>query len=143
VVKRLVSRVACELVLPKTMARLHPVFHVSLLKPHVEDPIHPAPTPPDPILNDEGEEEFYVEEIVGHRVRKYGRGQPRLELCVRWKGYGPNEDQFLPFSEVEETEAYDRYEQEMLRQFGPQGWPPPLSVPPPSRSTPRGRGAGR
>ncbi len=143
VVKRLVSKVACELELPRTMSRMHPVFHVSWLKPCIEDPIHPAPAQPDPILNDEGEEEFYVEEIVGHRVRKYGRGQPRLELCVRWKGYGPDADQFLPLAEVEETEAYDKYEQEMLRTLGPRGWPPPLVVSPPPQPAARGRRAGR
>ena len=128
-IKRVISRVAYELELPRTLSRLHPVFHVSLLKPYVEDPIHPAPEAPDPILNDEGEEEYFVEEIIGHRVRKYGRGGPRLELLVRWRGYGPDEDQYLPLSEVEETEAYDKYEAEMVRQKGPSGWPPPLQVP--------------
>jgi hypothetical protein len=127
-VKRLVSKVACELELPRTMNRIHPVFHVSLLKPAVEDDIHPIPAQPDPILNDEGEEEYYVEEIVGHRVRKYGKGPPRLELCVRWRGYGPDDDQFLPLAEVEDTEAYDKYEQEMLRLLGPAGWPPALET---------------
>ena len=71
-----------------------------------------------------------MEEIIGHRVRKYGRGQPRLELCVRWRGYGAEDDQYLPLAEVEETEAYDKYEKEMVRLHGPASWPPPLVVPP-------------
>ncbi len=142
-VKRVVSKVACELELPSTMRRMHPVFHVSLLKPHIEDPIHPAPDPPAPVLNDEGEAEYYVEEIIGHRVRKYGKGQPRLELLVRWRGYGPEEDQYLPLVEVEETEAYDRYEQEMLRLKGPTGWPPALVVSAPKSHVHGRRQAGR
>ncbi len=143
-VKRLVSKVACELELPPTLKRLHPVFHVSLLKPHVEDEIHPAQPQPDPVLNDDGEEEYYVEEIIGHRLRKYGRAAPRLELLVRWKGYDSTHDQFLPLPEVEETEAYDRYEQEMLRLLGPTGWPPKQvsSTPAPQRAGPR-QAAGR
>ena len=140
-VKRVVNRVAYELELPKTMSRMHPVFHVSMLKPHVEDVINPSVPPPDPILNEDDEEEYYVEEIIGHRVRKYGRAPPRLELCVRWKGYGPEADQFLPLAEVDETEAFDKYEQEMIRQLGASAWRALLSPPvPPVQGAPVPRG---
>jgi hypothetical protein len=95
-----------------------------VLKPYVEDPeVRPVEVPPGPVLV-EGEEEWYVQEILNHRQRRYGRGQPRLELLVRWQFYGPEEDQWLPLSEVEETEAYDKYEREMIRIHGRAGWPP-------------------
>ena len=71
------------------------------------------------------------------------KGQPRLELLVRWRGYGPEEDQYLPLAEVEETEAFDRYEQEMLRLKGPTGWSPALVVSVPTGSGPGIRQAGR
>ena len=42
---------------------VHPVFHVSLLREYVSNGLHEAPPPV--IL--EGEEEFEVEKIYGHR----------------------------------------------------------------------------
>ena len=140
VVKRVVSVVAYELDLPRNM-HLHPVVHVSVLKPHVEDPIHPAPAqPPAPIVNDEGEEEFFVQEILSHRVRRMN-GRARLELLVRWVGYGPEHDLWLPEAEVEDLEAYEVYSQEMLRSLGPEKWPPNLVTAPaaPSRTPPAAR----
>jgi hypothetical protein len=121
---------------------LHPVMHVAVLKPYIEDPIHPAPAQaPDPVTNDDGQEEFFVQEILGHRVRKV-HGRARLELLVRWVGYGPEHDLWLPESEVEELEAYDVYTQEMLRTLGPSGWPPKLVVTPsaPTTTSPAARG---
>ena len=139
-IRRVVSPVAYELLLPRTL-KIHPVFHVSLLKPYVEDTINPAPpAPPAPIVNDDGEEEFYVEEILNHRVRRFGR-TPRLEFLVRWTGYGPDADEYLPLADVQETVAYDRYEQEMRRKHGA-AWPESLlseSNPAPSRRQPTQR----
>jgi hypothetical protein len=76
---------AAELELPSTL-RVHPVINVSQLKlersggyDHGDEP------PPDPEVVD-GEEEFEVEDILEHRVRKYGKGT-REEYKVLWKGY--------------------------------------------------------
>ena len=107
------------------MLKVHSVFHVSLLKPYQEDDVNPSPPPPPyPVLNDQGEEEYYVEEILSHRVRRIGRHQ-RLELLVRWTGYGPDADEYLPLADVQETVAYDRYEQEMKRKYV-SSWPAEL-----------------
>jgi hypothetical protein len=132
-IRRVISPVAYELLLPRTL-KIHPVFHISLLKPYVEDTIHPPPpAPPDPVMNEAGEEEYYVEEILKHRVRRVGRNQ-RLEFLVRWTGYGPDADEYLPLADVQETVAYDRYEQEMRRKYGAT-WPAGLvsESPPPRR----------
>ena len=134
------SQVAYELLLPRTL-RVHPVFHVSLLKAYKEDSINPPPpSPPEPLVNDDGEEEYYVQELLKHRVRRIGR-RSRLEFLVRWTGYGPDADEWLPLADVEETEAYDRYEAEMKRSHGPQ-WPDNLledsnAAPSQPRRTPR------
>jgi hypothetical protein len=136
-IRRAVSPVAYELLLPRTL-RVHPVFHVSLLKAYREDPINPSPpSPPEPLVNDEGQEEYFVQELLQHRVRKIGR-RSRLEFLVRWTGYGPDADEWLPLAEVEETEAYDRYEAEMRRVKGPT-WPQELLEDQPSvpRRVPR------
>ena len=139
-IRRAVSPVAYELLLPRTL-RVHPVFHVSLLKAYREDTINPSPpSPPDPLVNDDGEEEYYVQELLQHRVRRIGR-RNRVEFLVRWTGYGPDADEWLPLADVEETEAYDRYEAEMRRMHGPT-WPQQLledsnAAPSQPRRTPR------
>ena len=65
VVEKRVGSVAYKLALPPRFKGLHPVFHVSLLKAHRG----PLPVRPDPV-SIEGEPEFEVERIVGHRVRR-------------------------------------------------------------------------
>ena len=87
--------------------RIHNVFHASLLSPYKETETHGpafALTPPDTI---EGEEEYEVENIVGHRRR--GRG---YQFLVHWKGYPTSEDEWLPPRNLENSpelvEAYKR-----------------------------------
>jgi hypothetical protein len=55
-------------------------------------------------------EEFEVEAIVAHRLLP-GRGprRRRLEFRVRWRGYEPEEDTWLPWSEVKDLAALDVY----------------------------------
>jgi hypothetical protein len=55
-------------------------------------------------------EEFEVEAIVDHRLLP-GRGprRRRLEFRVRWRGYEPEEDTWLPFAQVKDLAALDVY----------------------------------
>ena len=73
-----------KLALPDSM-RVHPVFHVSLLKPYSGVPI----VAPSPIVVD-GEEEYVVRKIVNHRDT---RG--RRQYLVRWDGYDQSSDEWL------------------------------------------------
>jgi hypothetical protein len=59
---------------------------------------------PAPIIRD-GHEEWLINNIVGKRCRG-GQTQYR----VRWLGYGPEEDCWLPAHELSECEALDRWE---------------------------------
>ena len=71
--------------------RIHDVFHASLLTPVRENDTHGpnfALPPPDLV---EGEEEYEVEAITGHRTR-YGRKQ----FLVKWKGYPTSENSWEP-----------------------------------------------
>ena len=82
-----VGEVDYKLALPPTM-RIHPVFHVSRLKPyHAPDRRYPdrqsAPVPPVVV---QGEEEYQVEALMGDRQR--GR---RKQFLVKWLGY-PSSD---------------------------------------------------
>ena len=89
-IKRKINDVAFELDLPSSY-KIHPVFHVSLLKPVVPesfpDRIEPPPTP----VEIEGELEFEVEAILG--CRKRGR---QLQYLVKWKGYPPEDNSWEP-----------------------------------------------
>ncbi|ESK81895.1 hypothetical protein Moror_702 [Moniliophthora roreri MCA 2997] len=64
--------------------RIHPVFHAGLLSPYKETDVH-GPNflePPPDIV--EGQEEYEVEAIIGHRPKK--KNQPPKEYLVSWKG---------------------------------------------------------
>ena len=77
---RRVGSVAYELELP-TSAKIHPIFHVSLLRPAYgqQTPFTPPPLP----INSDGELTLSPSKILGHRWIKEG-GVPTLELLVQW-----------------------------------------------------------
>jgi hypothetical protein len=87
---------------------LFPTYHVSELKRHVPNDPNLFPSReqirPAPILTPEGLEEFHVDRILDERKR--GRGHQYL---VRWTGYGPEHDRWLPRRELEDCEALDRW----------------------------------
>lgn len=90
-----ISQVAFKLQLPKDM-KIHPVFHVSLLKPAHESPLEfqdRLPPKPPPVLVD-SQEEYEVEEILDH---KKGRGKKNYYF-VKWKGYGDEDNMWVPES---------------------------------------------
>jgi hypothetical protein len=88
---------------------VHPVFHVDLVRPAATDPLPSQErddAQPPPIIVD-GEEEYEVEEILGARTQKVGRGTRRMVL-VRWRGY--SQDTWQPLTDVEDCTALDEYE---------------------------------
>jgi hypothetical protein len=101
-VERVVNAVAYKLKLPASL-KVHPVFHVSLLQPWRVDttfPEHqPAHTRPPPV--DVGDNRFEVDRLLDKRTRRVGRAQ-RVEYLVRWMGYGPEDDQWEPASNIDD-----------------------------------------
>jgi hypothetical protein len=57
-----------------------------------------------PVVLPDGREEHVIERVLDERRR--GRG---WQYLVRWKGYGPGDDEWLPRREVEETIALDEW----------------------------------
>ena len=84
-VAKKISSHAYRLDLPESM-KIHPVFHVSLLRPAARKqdyiPGQHAP-PPEPVVV-ENEEEYFVESIEGLRFNKRRK---RHEYHVKWIGY--------------------------------------------------------
>jgi hypothetical protein len=72
--------------LPENMRAVHPVFHVSMLEPHVANTIpNRAQLPPPPVVID-GEPEFEVSEILDSKIDNRRR-TCRLLYLVKWTGY--------------------------------------------------------
>ena len=89
VIQRVLSPTAVSLRLPASM-RVHPVFHVSRVKPVSHSPLMPpAPAPPPPELVD-GHPQWKVHKLVDVRCR--GRG---FQYLVDWEGYGPEERSWI------------------------------------------------
>lgn len=80
--------------------------HVDRLKKVVKEP--PGIFGEQEATSGEGDaNEFEVERILDHRV---GRSGKDLEYYIRWKGYGADEDCWVPAKEVNADECIAKYE---------------------------------
>ena len=106
-IRACIGKQAYRLAMPPTY-RIHPVFHVSLLelyKQRANDPDLPEYPLPELI---EDEEEYPVERILQKQTRKGVK-----EYLVRWAGYPPEYDQWVPEQDMEGSEELrDAFEQE-------------------------------
>ncbi len=93
-IQEVISRSAYKLKLP-TSWKVHPVFHVSLLRPyHDGSEIRPpAQIPPPPEMIDD-EPEYEVEIILDSQINK--RRKNTLEYLVHWKDYSDQENSWEP-----------------------------------------------
>ena len=92
------GQVAYRLKLPGGW-RVHPVFHVSLLKPYQTDG---RVQPPIPLLVDE-EVYYLIDRILDHRSTKQGRKRI-TEYLIKWQGYGPEHNTWEPQANIAASE---------------------------------------
>ena len=98
-IEQVVGELNYRLKLPDSMA-IHPVFHVSLLTRHEDDPIVGRRQPPPPPVEVEGDEEYEVEAVVNSRIWRR-----KLQYLVQWKGYSRSDDTWEDAAALEHAKA--------------------------------------
>ena len=97
---------AFRLKLPSAI-KIHPVFHVSLMEPHVANPFPNRVVDPPLAIQVDGVEEFEVHEILDSRFR---RG--KLQYYVDWVGYDVSDRSWEPAGNLgNAAEALRNYHQ--------------------------------
>ncbi|KAG1927055.1 retrotransposable element [Pimephales promelas] len=98
---KVISPVPVKLRLSGQVRRVHPVFHVSCIKPVIRAPARPS-LPPPPI--DEGASIYRVRKLLD--VRPRGRGH---QFLVDWEGYGPEERRWIPARDILDRSMIDDF----------------------------------
>uniref|UniRef100_A0A674M8X6 ribonuclease H n=1 Tax=Takifugu rubripes TaxID=31033 RepID=A0A674M8X6_TAKRU len=135
----IVNPSAVRLDLPAAL-KVHPVFHVSLIKPFSTSPLSPpAPTPPPPQVLSDGEPVWSVNKLLA--VRRRGRG---FQYLVDWVGYGPEDRSWVPPSYLADPSLLEDFYREhpdapgrssgASRKGGGTVVTPTLAPPPPGQS---------
>uniref|UniRef100_A0A8C7WTN4 Chromo domain-containing protein n=1 Tax=Oryzias sinensis TaxID=183150 RepID=A0A8C7WTN4_9TELE len=102
-ISKVINPVAVELELPRSL-RIHPVFHVSKIKPARDSPLQPAPaSPPGPRIVD-GDPVYTVKSLLASR--RVGRG---LQYLVYWEWYGPADRQWIPGRYIVDPSLISRF----------------------------------
>uniref|UniRef100_A0AAQ4R7X3 Gypsy retrotransposon integrase-like protein 1 n=1 Tax=Gasterosteus aculeatus aculeatus TaxID=481459 RepID=A0AAQ4R7X3_GASAC len=104
-ISRIINASSVSLILPDSM-KIHPTFHVSLLKPVSTSDLSPPAIPPPPPRLIDDHPAYTVSRILD--VRPRGRG---FQYLVDWEGYAPEERSWISRSLIlDPTLLRDFYE---------------------------------
>jgi hypothetical protein len=107
-VERVINPVAYKLKLPASL-KIHPVFHINLLRPWKEDqefPEHKGESSPVHVYPDD--DQWLVDKLLDKRRERVGR-QWVIKYLVRWLNCGPEDNSWEPASNIEKS-LIDEYE---------------------------------
>uniref|UniRef100_A0AAY4A0C0 Gypsy retrotransposon integrase-like protein 1 n=1 Tax=Denticeps clupeoides TaxID=299321 RepID=A0AAY4A0C0_9TELE len=110
-----INPVAYRLRLPSSL-KVHPVFHISQLKPYVSSPLVPPSAPPPAPRIIDGGPAFTVRRILDSRPR--GRG---FQYLVDWEGYGPEERSWVPSRFILDPDLISAFHRRQPSRPGPSG----------------------
>lgn len=112
ILRKVGKGLAFEMELPSTL-KIHPVVSITNLipsPPPEDDPFARYPDPPGPVIDSL----YEVEQLVGKR--KTGKAR-KLQYLVRYRGFGPADDQWIDAKELAVTAPMEieKYEDENAR----------------------------
>jgi hypothetical protein len=128
-----IGKVAYRLKLPAGY-RIHPVFHVSLLKPYLSKGVYQPPPPQ--FLDDGGNAYWTVQAIIDHRDRKVGNHLVR-DFLVKWDGFGPEHNTWEPEKNLREDSLVEALVEQYLDGLANRPTPVPAHKPRPRSRRPR------
>ena len=79
--------------------RIHDTFHVSLLRPFIEDRFKRTEEPQPSILFEDGHQEWEVEAILSDKMIRN-----KKHYLVKWKGYPSHENTWEPRKNLEHAQ---------------------------------------
>ena len=92
-----------ELELPSTLSKLHPIFHVSKLRPYRLSKRfrnRPGQHRPAPVLGADGKARFDIDQILDKRcVKPRGQGHEKKFYLVKWVGYPSHEADWIEYTD--------------------------------------------
>ncbi len=106
IVAKVLSPVKVRLKLTPQFNKIHPVFHVSKIKPVFRSPLQPLISAPPPPRLIEGSPAYSVRRLID--VRRRGRG---YQYLVDWEGYGPEERCWIPARDILDRALIDQFYQ--------------------------------
>jgi hypothetical protein len=86
---------AMKLELPQSYRRIHPVFHVSLLRPYKENPDRRGLPIENPEMDNEDPTQYEVEAILAYKLQRAGKRKVHKYL-IKWKGYDDTHNSWEP-----------------------------------------------
>ena len=102
-VVKVVNPTAYKLQLPEHM-KIHPVFHISELR---KVPVGTRLPPEPEIVQVEGQDEFFIEAIIQHKVQKLRSGTSQYLFLTTFQNQGPEENRWLSEADFTSDGLYE------------------------------------